>query len=277
MQEIQTNRRYGILAKICNLLQRLMMREFMTTAEVAGYLRLKERTIYELVRTRRIPCSRITGRWLFPKRLIDLWVSQHLEPLEGAAIAPPPPVIAGSHDPLLEWAVRESGSDLALLCSGSADGLRRIERGGAVAAGLHIIDPDGGQYNLHALATTARFSDVVLIEWAWREQGLVLAPDNPLGLDSLSDVVHTRARGATRQEGSGAQMLLLHLLKEAAIDPVALNITVGPIHTETDIAAAVLEGQADCGLAIRAVARRHRLEFVPLHRERFDLVMRRRE
>ena len=51
------------------------MHDFMTTKEVAAYLRIKERRVYELVRQRAIPCTRVTGKWLFPKTLIDLWLA----------------------------------------------------------------------------------------------------------------------------------------------------------------------------------------------------------
>src|SRR5687768_5664507 len=54
-------------------------RELMTTKEVADYLRIKERKVYDLVRERRIPCIRVTGKWLFPKALIELWVIQNSE------------------------------------------------------------------------------------------------------------------------------------------------------------------------------------------------------
>ena len=96
--------------------------DFLTTKEVAAYLRIKERRVYELVRQRAIPCTRVTGKWLFPKALIDVWLA---EGVDGEAAVRPPPVIAGSQDPLLDWAVKESGCGLALLAGGSLDGLNR--------------------------------------------------------------------------------------------------------------------------------------------------------
>src|SRR5690242_11408166 len=107
--------------------------ELMTTGEVAAYLRLKERKIYELVRQQRIPCARVTGKLLFPKQTIDLWVASQTE-FAGPELRLPPPVAAGSHDPLLEWALLQSGCELALLTGGSADGLRRLAAGQAVLA-----------------------------------------------------------------------------------------------------------------------------------------------
>jgi putative molybdopterin biosynthesis protein len=247
----------------------------MTTAEVAHYLRLKERTIYELVRTGQIPCARITGKLLFPRELVDLWVTRHIE-FAGPELQRAPPVAAGSHDPLFEWALRESGCGLAMLFGGSRDGLRRLAERQAVIAGIHIVDDDGG-YNVEAVRATAGLADVVVIEWAEREQGLIVPAGNPRALRSLADLATPGLRVARRQEGAGAHILLLRLLQRAGLDPARLAFVDPPALTETDLAALVLDGKADCGLAIRAVARRFGLDFIVLGIERFDLVMRRRD
>jgi putative molybdopterin biosynthesis protein len=252
------------------------MPELMTTREVAHYLRLKERKIYDLVRLERIPCIRLTGKLLFPKPVLDRWLLRHTE-FAGPVLRPAPPVVAGSHDPLLEWAVRESGCNLALLAGGSEDGVRRLAAGEAVLAGMHIIDGATGEYNIATVRDTFRLAEIVLIGWAGREQGLVLAPGNPLGLRSLAELKAKRVRVARRQEGAGAQTLLRHLLQAAGLRLDDLAVVEAPCLTETDLALAVLDGKADCGLAIRAVARQFRLDFAPLHRERFDLLMRRRD
>ena len=77
----------------------------MDTREVALSLRLKERRIYDLARQDAIPHIRATGKLLFPRRQIDAWLAA-----KGGATASSkrPPIIAGTHDPLLEWAARES-------------------------------------------------------------------------------------------------------------------------------------------------------------------------
>ena len=251
------------------------MQEFLNTGEVAAYLRLKERTIYELVRTRQIPCSRVTGKLLFPRRLIDLWVTQKVE-FAGPELRPAPPVAAGSHDPLLEWALRESGSELALLTGGSEDGLKRLASDQAVIAGMHLLDPASGEYNVAAVRALGGLSDAVLIEWAKREQGLVVAPGNPRGLKAPADLGKQGIRVLRRQEGAGAQVLLRYVLEEAKLRLEDLAGPAQPALTETDIATAILDGKADAGVAVRAVAGRNRLDFVPVRWERFDLVMRRR-
>ena len=147
------------------------MRDLMTTHEVADYLRLKERKVYDLVATGEIPCTRVTGKILFPKQLIDIWLarSSTFPDITAAQATPPPPVIVGSHDPLLEWAVRGSECELALMPGGSLDGLQRFARGEAVACGMHVLDMIDGGYNVSAVSEANAGMDCVLIEWAWRE------------------------------------------------------------------------------------------------------------
>ena len=249
---------------------------YFTTDEVADYLRLAERTVYELARTRRIPCARITGKLLFPRHLIDLWAGRQTE-FDGQGFHESPPVVAGSHDPLLEWALRESGSDLALLAGGSEDGLRRLAGEQAVLAAMHIIDSASGDYNVPAIKTMRGLADVVLVEWAKREQGLVLPRGNPRNIRGVADLAGKGIRIVRRQAGAGTQSLLRHLLARAGLDLDALAVVEAPALTETDLAVAILDEKADAGLAVRAIANRFHLDFIPLHRERFDLAMRRRD
>jgi putative molybdopterin biosynthesis protein len=255
------------------------MAELMTTREVADYLRLKERKVYDLVRRGRIPCVRVTGRWLFPKAQIDLWLAEAQEPGAGVRerAAPAPPVIAGSHDPLLEWCVAESGCGLALLPGGSLDGLRKLAERRAMVAGVHVPDPEGGGYNTAAIARVLGPAGVVAVEWAGREQGLVVATGNPLGIGGLADLGRTAAKVVRRQDDAGSQILLRRLLERAGLVEAELTVLPQPVRSETEVGLAVLDGRADAGLAIRAVARQLRLDFVPLCRERYDLVVRRRD
>ena len=256
----------------------------MNTREVAEYLRIKERKVYDLVRQKRIPCTRVTGKWLFPKHLVDLWVAEGTDvPAAARSLRlAPPSVVVGSHDPLLDWCLRQSGCELAMLPGGSLDGLRRLAVGEAVMCGLHVFDAaageeDTGEYNVSVVSQTCQGLDVVLVEWCWRDQGLVLAPGNPLAVATLQDLGRKRARVVTRQHEAGSQLLLVHLLAAAGMRLADVDTVEPPARSETDVGLAVLEDKADCGLAIAAVAHQFRLDFMPLHRERFDLLVRRRE
>jgi putative molybdopterin biosynthesis protein len=191
----------------------------LTTAEAAEYLRLKERKLYELVAEGAIPCTKVTGKWLFPKEELDNWLSSSLTRPEGLNRADPMPIVGGSHDPLLEWALRESGSGLAILAEGSEAGLKRFQSGELVAASIHLHDfaGDSADPNLEVIHTRPGFHDSVLLAFVRRDVGLLTAAGNPLKIRSLEDVARARARMATRPEGAGAQLLLLALLNRAKI------------------------------------------------------------
>ena len=252
----------------------------MDTREVAAYLRLKERRVYDLVRRNAIPFVRATGKLLFPRQHIDAWLASRsgTAPASGAPSARgASPVIAGSHDPLLEWAARESASGLAILACGSRAGIERLARGDATVAAVHWRDDATGDDNVPLVLSALPGEDIVVLEWAKRSQGLLLAPGNPLRIKSLADLVRKKARVALRQPEAGSHRLLLHLLAAAGLDAGVLNATARPVRAETDLAAAIADGRADAGLAIEAAARAHGLTFIPLAVERLDLVTRRRD
>ena len=254
------------------------MPDLLTTDEAATYLRLSERKLYELVANSAVPCSKVTGRWLFPKAALDRWVSAGL--LTTAPLArPAPPIVGGSHDPLLEWALRDSGAGLATLPEGSESGLRRLARGDVMAAAIHLhqIDGDDDHANADAVANAPGLHDVVVIAFARREQGLLVAPGNPLKLSDIASVAAAGARIALRPNGAGAQLLLLALLARSSIAFEALTTLKPPCPTGPDIAQAVRIGRADCGIATRAVALTAGLDFIPLTWEHFDLALRQRD
>jgi putative molybdopterin biosynthesis protein len=250
--------------------------EFLTTKEVAALLRIKERKVYELVAEHAIPVSRVTGKLLFPREMVEAWVWRQAEYAGGTeALHGRPPVLAGSHDPLLDWALRESGSELAAFFDGSLDGLGRLAAGKAVVAGLHVYEPEVEDWNRGHLERAMPGMPVVLIEWAWRMQGLVVPPANPKGIARIGDL-----DGLTlmpRQERSGSHLLLEHLMRQAGLGPTRVRLIAPPARSEADVALAIAEGKADAGFAIETVARQFRLGFVPLFRERYDLAVWRRD
>ena len=255
--------------------------EFLTTSEAADYLRLGERKLYELVTTGAIPCSKVTGKWLFPRHELDLWVLSGLARPAGMLIAEPPPVVGGSQDELLDRSLRESGSGLGSMSEGSARGLERLQRNEVMAAAVHFHALDASDNlasdaNIEALRAAPDLHDTVLIAFVRREEGLVLPYGNPKRLHGLTDVLALGARMAMRQQGTGAQMLLDVLLKRAGASARDLRRIETPALTGPDLAELVRAGQADCGIATRAAARSAGLDFVPLVWENLDLAMRQR-
>jgi putative molybdopterin biosynthesis protein len=249
--------------------------DLLTTAEAADYLRLGERKLYELVAENRIPCSKVTGKWLFPRHELDRWVLSGLARPEGMIPPEPPPIIGGSQDDLLEWSLRQAGSGLASLTEGTAGGVARLLRGEVAAAAIHFHS-EAADPNVDAVRAMPRLHDAVLVGFARREQGLLLPPGNPRLLNSLADVLERNAKMAMRQPGAGAHMLLDVLIARTGTSPKELNRLEPPCLTGPDLAAAIRTGRADCGIATRAAARAAGLEFVPLAWESFDLLMRQR-
>jgi molybdate-binding protein len=127
------------------------------------------------------------------------------------------------------------------------------------------------------VASTSGLHDAVVIAFARREQGLVVAAGNPLQLSDIASIAAKRARLALRPQGAGAQLLVLALLVRAGLALDALAVVRPVCPTGADVAQAVRAGRADCGVATRAVAQAAGLDFVPLTWEHFDLVLRQRD
>jgi len=250
------------------------MNEFLTTKELAELLRIKERKVYDLAASGEVPVSRAMGKLLFPRAEILVWLKQNSSGI--GTIATPvarKPVFLGSHDPLLEWALRECRSGLATYFDGSLDGIERFAAGEGVATGLHLLDPETVTWNRPLVA--ARFADepVVLVEWAKRERGLIVQPRLAKRVAGLDDVVGLTL--VPRQAEAGSQQVLDQLLAKAGIDRQRLTLTA-PVRTESEAALAVLEGRADVAFGLEALASQYRLAFVPVIQERFDLLVDRR-
>ncbi len=250
------------------------MTEFYTTSELAALLRVKQRKIYDLVAQDALPVRKVTGKLLFPRAEIESWLGTRKAAvahgdLEALDRPDPPLTAAGGHDPLLEWALRESQSGIAGLFDGALDGLRRAEAGECTIAGLHL--PEIGGWNVGEVAS--RFADApwVLIEWAKRRRGLILRPGLVKRPESLRAARGLRFQ--TRQAGAGSEKVLDRLLAAEKMTRADLHLVESVERSETDLALALANERADVGLGIEAMARQFKLDFVPLIDERFDLLV----
>ena len=190
-------------------------------------------------------------------------------------------VTIGSHDLALDLLAShlrrfDSGVRLVSANVGSLGGLLALKRGDTHLAGAHLLDEETGEYNRPFIERLLPNEDVVLINLAYRDQGLIVAPGNPHNLTSLADLMRSDVRFVNRQKGSGTRILLDYHLKQQALDPEQI---VGYQHeefTHMSVGAAVFSGVATVGMGILAAARALKLEFVPLFKERYDLVVPRR-
>ena len=189
-------------------------------------------------------------------------------------------VLAGSHDLALSWLddlVRRTPpfAGIAAQALGSLGGLIALARGSAHVAGIHLLDPESGEYNLPYVHQHLPGRAVTLVTLAHREQGFMVAPGNPLGFRSVDDLVggERPLRFANRQRGSGTRVLLDHHLDRAGIDRSQVRGYAHEELTHMAAAMAVQSGLAEVALGIRAVPEELGLGFVPLTWERFDLVI----
>lgn len=253
-----------------------MQDDWLTTAEAATMMRMRPRTLYHLVARGLVPHARAHGRLLFDRAQLARWLAGQSTATPDPGGPQPPDTIAGSHDPLLERAVRDSRCGLALATVGSMDGLARFAAREACAALIHVPDTGTDGFNDEIVRRRLGRLPVVSLHWARREQGLIVAPGNPRGVRSLADLARGRLRFVMRQPGAGSQLLLLKLLRAAGVDPGRLRAGATVAASESDVAETVREGLADAGFGIRAAAHRDRLGFVPLAWESVDLVVWRR-
>ncbi|WP_171210620.1 helix-turn-helix transcriptional regulator [Ruegeria sp. HKCCA5426] len=246
------------------------MPEYLTTKELADLLRIGERKAYDLASSGEVPCVRAMGKLLFPRAEVIAWLNASRT---GPQVAEPPlpPIVAGSHDPLLDWALRESGSGLATYYDGSFDGLNRLRDRTAQAAALHIHEDDG--FNEGALRDQLGEAPVVLYEIARRQRGLLLAP----GVTGISEFGDLKGRHVIlRQDSAASQRLFDTQLATLGLTRDDLDTLPTCARTEEELAIALHDGKAEAGFGLGALAGLYDLEFVPTHSERLDLAIWRR-
>lgn len=249
------------------------MADYLTTKELAELLRIKERKVYDLAASGEVPCSKATGKLLFPRDAIEAWIAKRSSGVERNIGQELPNVFLGSHDPLLEWALRESRCGIATFFDGSTDGLTRFSNHEGVATGLHLYDPITASWNEPFIAARFAVSPVVLVGWAKRQRGLIIDEKLKGKVEAISDLKGRCV--APRQAESGAQALFALLLDQAGLTEEDLVVTT-PARTEADAALAVLENKAEAAFGLASLAAQYRLPFIPLIEERFDLLIDRR-
>jgi putative molybdopterin biosynthesis protein len=185
-------------------------------------------------------------------------------------------VAVGSHDLVLDLAASElravdPGITLASSNVGSLGGLVALRDGLCHVAGSHLLDPPSGEYTLPYVDRVLGGRDVAVVRLVHRDQGLIVAPGNPQGITGIEDL--DRVRYVNRQRGAGTRVLLDHELGRRGIAPESITGYGREEHTHLAVAAAIAAGRADAGLGIMAAARAFGLDFVPVTREPYDLVL----
>jgi putative molybdopterin biosynthesis protein len=261
-----------------------MPQTLMTVQEAGRYLRLNARSVYLLAQRGAIPATRVTGKWLFPQSLLDEWIESSARRRSGTppGRGPTTPAdsvfAAGGDDPALDAlpAVLRGmrGAPVLFIATvGSTEGLRLLGEGRADVAWAHLLDPSTGEYNVTHVRGHLGNRPAVLVTLFHRELGLVTWTGNPKRLTGLGDLGRPGLRFAGRQPGSATRQFVEASLVAAGLNPRLAQGPGEPATTHWAVGLRVLRGEADVGVAPRAVAQGLSLGWVPLTRERFDLVI----
>lgn len=247
---------------------------FMSVRQVAEYLDIHEKKVYALAAEGVIPATKITGKWLFPRDLIDQWL---VESAHGGVLTDRL-VIAGSDDPLLYRAVMQLANEIqgrALVTytsTGTQLGLGLLARHRADVCGIHWGPAKESEHrHLAVIRQYPRHREWVVQRAFYREQGLILAPGAQPNND-IRALFAPQVRWAMRQEGAGSQRFLRETLVHHGVDVSSLRVS-GNAYSEREAASLVAMGQADVAPGARAAAAEFGLEFVSIGWEAYDLVL----
>ncbi len=185
--------------------------------------------------------------------------------------------IIGSHDLALDVLVsqlgnRKSDVTIELLNVGSINGLIALREKKAQMAGIHLLDEETGEYNYAYVKHIFPGHEMIMVHLAYRMQGLIFTRDNPKGIKSTGDLAREDLVFINRQKGSGTRLLLDFEIRRLGIQPASIHGYEKEVDTHIAVARSIAQGEADLGLGIYAAARSYSLGFLPLFRERFDLV-----
>jgi putative molybdopterin biosynthesis protein len=259
------------------------MKEMLDAREVAEYLRIHMRQVYRLIKERKIPATKITGKWLFPKKLIDEFIMNSARERIGTpsekTTSGSRVVIGGSNDLALELLIKNTNvwypqySISSISSMGSLAALIALKNGNCQVAAANLLDLETGEYNSTFIEKHFPELRGIILNLAHREQGLMVRRGNPLGIKTLGDLVRTKGSFVNRQEESGTRVLSDFLFKENGIDPASISGYDRIALTHMEVALEIFNGLADAGIGISAVARIFKLDFIPLATERFDLII----
>ena len=257
------------------------MEKLFSTKEVARFLAVNEKMIYSLVAEKGLPATKITGKWLFPRHLVEQWIETNtinypesttqLPPYEGLLI------ITGSNDPLLERTVSLFNSihsnHIAVFGNlGSMGGLRALRQNKCHMASSHLLQDNEEEYNFE-FANQELEKMPAVVNFCRREQGIIIQKGNPKNINKISGLARKGIKIVNRPIGTGTRLLLDRELKKEGIEGKKIDGYHNEFTSHLDIGLEILSGRADAGPGIRAVAGLLDLDFIPVRWERYDLMI----
>ncbi|NQU64411.1 MAG: helix-turn-helix transcriptional regulator [SAR324 cluster bacterium] len=253
----------------------------LSTKEVAKFLNVNEKMVYTLVAEKGLPANKITGKWSFPKHLVEQWIEintiNYPKALQTAVVHQNLLIITGSNDPLLDRVVtlfNKTYPEFAVVFGnmGIMGGLRALRQGLCHIAACHLMQDDEEEYNFN-FADSELENMPAVINLCKREQGLLLAKGNPKMIHSIADLAANGIRIVNRSLGTGTRLLFDRELEKIELNPSKINGYEKEMPRHLDAGLEILAGRADAAPGIRVVASLLNLDFMPLRWERFDLLV----
>jgi len=256
-------------------------KSMLNTREVAEFLDINVKMVYALISDKGLPATKVTGKWLFPRHLVEQWLENQTVNYPQSANPLPPYhgllIISGSNDLLLDRGMalfnRLHPEHMAVFGNlGSMGGLRALRRSLCHIASSHLLQDNEEEYNF-GFAREELEQIPAVVNFCRREQGLLLAKGNPKEIKKVADLGKSGIRIVNRSLGTGTRLLLDGELQKAGIEGDRVEGYTRELQRHLDVGLEVLSGRADAGPGIRAVAGLLDLDFLPLRWERFDFII----
>lgn len=262
-----------------------MASDFMTAEEVAALLRISKYTVYEMVKRGDIPASKVGRKVRINKEDIENYLQptketeKEQDSVNTITFDTKPIIFIGSHDISLETVLTSfnqsrKGQLIIPAFVGSMEGLLSLYYERADVVGCHLLDEESGTYNIPIIKQLFPNENMVLIHFVKRNVGWIVPKGNPKNLKDWDDLDRADLTIINRQKGAGTRVLLDYQLKKASLDKHALNGYEMEETTHYAAASVVARGSADYALGTESAAFALGLDFIPLLKEPYDLVMR---
>ncbi|MFD2371936.1 substrate-binding domain-containing protein [Brevibacillus sp. GCM10020057] len=269
-----------------------------TTEEIANLLRISKLTVYDLIKKGELPAYRVGRQMRVDASDLEAYKARSKGEFRQppAAVETPP----GQHPPLAAQAATArdiiiSGQDVSLdmLAShlrsrdnayrplrsyvGSMNSLIAMYMGGADIVSTHLYDGDTGEYNIRHVRSILSGHRYLIVNLLSRWAGFYVQAGNPHGIRDWTDLQKPGIRMVNREKGSGARTLIEEMLRNNGIRGCDLAGYEREEASHLAVAGAVARKEADVGIGIEKAASMVQVDFIPLVKERYDLVLLKKE
>ncbi|MBP1764702.1 MAG: excise: binding domain, excisionase family [Firmicutes bacterium] len=260
-----------------------------TPEEVAQILKISRFTVYEMIKRGDLTAYRIGRKMRIEAPDLENYIKKskgqspaqlQLQQVAAAPVSLPETMIICGQDIVLDILARHLEKKMPQVrflrnYDGSIDGLLALYRGTANAVTAHLWDSDTDTYNIPYVRRLLPGHRTLIINLVSRMEGFYVAKGNPKNINAWQDLARPDVRFVNRERGSGARVLIDEQLRILKIDYATIS---GYDHEEAShlaVASCVARGEADVGVGTeKAALQVSGIDFVPLKKERYDLVIR---